>query len=269
MAQSAGLGEGHKIILIGNECQQAAKKAGIPVEQARKPTPDEMCKTLFLELDWGALKARRFARLCDGDWRMLRTLAQQLAHIDVENLSEKEFDAALESMAKDRRPLDVVHPSLAAHQLFSGTAQKRGETNQYADYSVMAWAERNLGTLCGDSIEEMSRMQEAACHADALVAGGEPTIGLEHFARAAALTPRAHLRYDFKAYANPWQDVKERPEAAAIRANVDRLRPWAWHEKRRLSEARSDGTCEPTPVARSRGGAAATKAPPKRKAAKT
>ena len=116
-------------------------------------------------------------------------------------------------------------------------------------------------------------MQEAACHADVLVAGGEPTIGLEHFTRTAALTLRAHLRYDFKAYANPWQDVKERPEAAAIRANVDRLRPWAWHEKRRLSEAQSDGTGEPMPVpkkaARSRGGAAATKAPPKRKAAKT
>ena len=265
--------KGTKIILIGNECQQAAKKAGIPVEQARKQTPDEMCKTLLLELDWGALKARRFARLCDGDWRMLRTLAQQLAHIDVENLSEKEFDAALESMAKDRRPLDVVHPSLAAHQLFSGTAQKRRETDQYADYSVMAWAERNLGTLCGSSIYEMSRMQEAACHADVLVAGGEPTIGLEHFTRTAALTLRAHLRYDFKAYANPWQDVKEWPEAAAIRANVDRLRPWAWHEKRRLSEAQSDGAGEPTPVpkkaARSRGGAAATKAPPKRKVAKT
>ena len=95
-------------------------------------------------------------------------------------------------------------------------------------------------------------MQEAACHADALVAGGEPTIGLKNFARAAALTRRAHLRYDFKAYANPWQDVKERPEAAAIRANVDRLRPWAWHEKRRLSEAQSDGTGEPMPVPRRR-----------------
>ena len=46
-------------------------------------------------------------------------------------------------------------------------------------------------------------MQEAACHADALVAGGEPTIGLEHFARAAALTPGAHLCYDFDEFSNP------------------------------------------------------------------
>ncbi len=69
---------------------------------------------------------------------MLQTLAQYLAHIDVENLSEEEFDAALESTAKDRRPLDVVHPSLAAHQLFSGVAQQRRATDQYADYSVLA-----------------------------------------------------------------------------------------------------------------------------------
>ncbi len=113
-------------------------------------------------------------------------------------------------------------------------------------------------------------MQEAACHADALVAGGEPTIGLEHFARAAALTPGAHLRYDFDAFSNPWQDVKERPEVAEIRASFNRQRPWAWQEVRRLSQG--DGADEPTPApkktARTRGAAAATKASAKRQAAK-
>ena len=69
---------------------------------------------------------------------MLQTLAQYLAQFDVENLSEEEFDAALESTAKDRRPHDVVHPSLTAHQLFSGVAQQRRATDQYADYSVLA-----------------------------------------------------------------------------------------------------------------------------------
>ena len=62
-----------KFVFIANDEQQLAglKKAKIPVEKLKKPSVDQMTKTLFLEHDWPVEKAKRLSQLAECDWRRL------------------------------------------------------------------------------------------------------------------------------------------------------------------------------------------------------
>ncbi len=259
-----------KFVFISNAelALRGLKAAKFECVKVPRPTVDSMTKTLFLEHEWPVEKAQRLAVLAEGDWRKLTNLDRLFtdARVDVASAADEEFQQIVQDTAKDKRLLAEAPPSAAVHALFSGHAAQSGTVEAYADHSVLMWGERNLGITSG-TLEDMQACQEAAVIADVLERQGAPEEGLEHFARTAAARANNGLRYDFKAYASPWQDVRG-VEVAAIRASFDSRRPRAWHEMRRLSKAQ--GTDEPTattPKGRTRGAAAATKAP-KRKAAK-
>ena len=121
--------------------------------------------------------------------------------------------------------------------MFSGKAREQGIVELCSEYNVLAWGERNLGVACGN-LEEMSRLQEAACFADVFIAGGDAELGLDHFVRSAALTPRENLRYDYRAYSAPEgkrSDGKETAETRVIRESWERQASRSKREKDRLA----------------------------------
>ena len=224
-----------KVILIAND-GQAMKRAKITVEQIRLPTVAEMTRTLFCDHGMDVTKAQRLARLSGGDWRALKTLEAYFAQIDIARLNDGDFELAVASAAKDKPRAESMHPSFAAFLLRSGQAKKHcGRVENLADYGVLAWGERNLG-VTSETIDEMARLQEAACIADAFVAGGAGEFGLEHWVRSAALKPKTGLCYNYQAYSVPERsDGKETPEAKALRESWKRRAPWAKRKKSRLA----------------------------------
>ena len=239
---------GAKLILIGND-GHAMKRAGITVEQVRRPTVAEMTRTLFCDQGMEVTKAQRLARLSGGDWRALKTLEAYFAHVELASLDEEEFEMAVESSAKDEPRAESMHPSFATHLLRSGQAKEHcGHVENLADDGVLAWGERNLGISC-ETMEDMARLQEAASLADTFVVGGAGELGLDHFVRSAALKPRTSLRYDYKAYSAPegdpskWIGGKEASESSdVIRESWHRRAPWTRREKSRLTTKEPGGT---------------------------
>jgi hypothetical protein len=212
------------------------------------------------------VEAHRLAQISGGDWRALKTLESYFAQIDVASLDDGDFELAVESTAKDKPRAEAMHPSFAAHILFSGQAEKHcGGLEGLADYGVLAWGERNLGVAC-ETIEDMARMQEAACLADTMVVGGAAELGLDHFARSAALKPRTALRYDYRAYSAPDRNGKEADES--IRKSWERRSPWTRREKGRLTlNQQEPDDAKPAKVARKRDAPGTAKSAPKRKTA--
>lgn len=152
------LGGGAKVILIGND-GQAMKRGKIMVEQVSRPTVAEMTRTLFCDHGMDVVKAQRLAQLSGGDWRALNTLESYFAQIDIASLDDGDFELAVASTAKDKPRAGAMHPSFAAHILFSGQVEKHcAGLEELADYGVLAWGEKNLGVAC-DTIEDMARMQ--------------------------------------------------------------------------------------------------------------
>jgi hypothetical protein len=234
---------GAKLILIGND-GHTMKRAKITVEQVRRPTVAEMTRTLFCDQGMEVTKAQRLAHLSNGDWRALKTLEAYFARIDIASLDDGAFEFAVASTAKDKPRAESMHPSFAAHLLLCGQAKKHcGSVEELADYGVLAWGEKNLGVSC-EAIEDMARLQEAASLADTFVVGGAAELGLDHFARSAAIEPRTNLRYDYKAYSAPegdpskWSGGREASESSdAIRESWHRRAPWTRREKSRLTTA--------------------------------
>ena len=228
----SGLGElrgGAKVILIGND-GQAMKRAKIAVEQVHRPTVAEMTRTLFCEHGMDVVKAHRLAQLSGGDWRALKTLESYFAQIDVASLDEGDFELVVQSTAKDKPRAEAMHLSFAAHVLFSGQAERHsGGLAGLADYGVLALGERNLGVVC-ETVEDMARMQEAACLADTMVSGGAAELGLDCFSRSAALKPRTTLRYDYKAYSAPEGDPSKWIGGREASASSDAIRE-SWHRR--------------------------------------
>ena len=232
---------GATLILIGND-GHAMKRAGITVEQVRRPTVAEMTRTLFCDQGMEVTKAQRLAHLSNGDWRALKTVEAYFAQIDIGSLDEGDFELAVESTAKDKPRAESMHPSFAAHLLFNGQAKKHcGGLEELADYGVLAWGEKNLGVAC-ETIGDMARLQEAASLADTMVSGCAAELGLDHFARSAALEPRTNLRYDYKAYSAPEGDPSKRiggreaSEFATICSSWERRGSWHARAKRHLAQ---------------------------------
>ena len=224
-----------KLILIANDAK-ALREQKVPIEYLRKPTPEGMTRALFLEHDWPVEKAKRLAVLAEGDRRKLWCWEALLKDrgVDVASATDEEFRQLVMGGAKDKRPAADSHPSLAAHQLLSGRAPTAGGVELFADDTVFAWTERNLGVLCG-SVEDMLKCQEAACHADVLQRTGAAEEGVGFFAQTAASVRNTANRYDYKDFASPWGAAKETPEAGAVRESISLRKPWAWHAKRRLA----------------------------------
>ena len=263
------LPRGTKIILIGNSCCAELKKVGIHVEKLNRPTRETMCKTLFLDHDWPVTKAKRLAALGDGDWRRLWALDRLLqgAGVDVAECNDDDFRQLVLNTAKDRSLLDDAPPSAAVQQLFSGYATKSNTVSDYAEHSVLMWAEANKDIVC-NSLEQMAEIQEAAVYADMLATGGETEIGLQTFAMAAAQNANPNLRYEFAKYRNPWAARRETEASRAIRASWDRAAPWARREKSRLTLPQESDDANPAKPGRKRGApAGTTKSAPKRKTA--
>ena len=237
------LPKGTKIILIANSCCQELKKAGIHMEKLNRPTQDAMCKTLFLDHDWPAVKAKRLSALADCDWRRLWTLDRLFtgAGVDVAEGSEDDFQQLFLNTAKDKNLLDDTPPSAAVHQLFSGHATKSNTVTDYAEHSVLMWAEANKDIVCS-SIEQMADLQEAVVYTEMLTSGGEHDIGLDTFAMAAALNTNPNMRYDFTKYRNPWAARKETEESRAICESWQRRGSWQTRLKRRLTQAQESDT---------------------------
>ena len=98
-------------------------------------------------------------------------------------------------------------------------------------------AEANTDIVCV-SLERMADIHEAAAFADVLASGGEPEIGLETFAMAAALEANPNLRYDCAKYGNPWVAGRETSESRAIiRERWEQRAPWTRRETSRLGSA--------------------------------
>ena len=229
---------GTKIILIGNSCCQELKKAGIQVEKINRPTHDQMCKSLFLDQGWPVVKAQRLSALADGDWRRLWNLDRLFtgAGVDVAEGSEEDFRLLVLHTAKDKNLLEATPPSAAVHQLFSGYAASSNTVSDYAEHSVLMWAEANKDVVC-NSLEQMADLQEAAVYADVLASGGQHEIGLETFAMSAAQNANPNLRYDFTKYRNPWAARRETPESRAVCESWQRRGSWQTRLKRRLTQA--------------------------------
>jgi len=137
---------GLKIVLIANNVSNAMRTAKIPVERVSAPTAEQMRRELFLNHHWDAVKAKRLSLLAQGDWRKLQTLDRLFQGVDVASMSDEAFGEALEQMARDVH--EDVHPTLAAHQLFSGHATRQGKAPEdLADANVLAWGERNHAFL--------------------------------------------------------------------------------------------------------------------------
>jgi hypothetical protein len=233
---------GTKIILIGNSCCPELKKAGIHVERIKRPTQDAMCKTLFLDHDWPAIKAQRLSALADGDWRRLWSLDRLFAGagMDVAKCDDDNFRKLCLNTAKDKNLLEATPPSAAVHQLFSGYAASSNTVSDYAEHSVLMWTEANKDVVC-NSLEQMADLQEAAVYADVLASGGQHEIGLETFARSAAQNANTNLRYDFTKYRNPWAASRETPESRAIRKSWEHRGSWQTRAKRATSQ--NGGAC--------------------------
>ena len=229
-----GFAPGTKVILIGNDGQQL-KKGGIKVEQTKKLTPEQMTRLLF-EQKWDATRAKRLSQMCEGDWRMLWTLARYFedAGIDLAALDDDEFGSTVERMAADKRRLGEVHPSVSIHQLFSGHAGKQRALDDYASHTVLMWGERNSHVAC-DDVESMLSLQASAVHADVLEAAGEPELGLQHFARTAAAIGNEGLRYDYSKYAHPY--ANDAKHIKTIRESWDKRRSTNWRLKQAAAEA--------------------------------
>ena len=262
------LPKGTKVVLIGNSCCAELKKAGIQVEKINRPTQDAMCKTLFLDYDWPVTKAKRLSALAEGDWRRVWSLDRLFAGagVDVAECSDDDFRQLVLNTAKDKSLLDDTPPSAAVHQLFSGHATKSNTVHDYAEHSVLMWAEANKDILC-DNLEQMADIQEAAVYADVLADGGEHEIGLETFAMSAALHANPNLRYDFTKYRNPWGARRETEASRAIRESWERGASWT---KRHLAAAQEEpADAKPAVRGRKRGATAGstTKSAPKRKTA--
>ena len=236
------LPKGTKIILIGNSCCPELKKAGIHVERINRATQDAMCKTLFLEYDWPAKKAKRLAALADGDWRRLWSLDRLFAGagMDVAKCDDDNFRKLCLNTAKDKNLLEATPPSAAVHQLFSGYAASSNTVSDYAEHSVLMWTEANKDVVC-NSLEQMADLQEAAVYADVLASGGQHEIGLETFARSAAQNANTNLRYDFTKYRNPWAASRETPESRGIRESWEHRGSWQTRAKRATSQ--NGGAC--------------------------
>ena len=189
------LPRGTKLIFIGNSCHPELKKAGIPVEMLNRPTQEAMCKALFLDHDWPVEKAKRLSALADGDWRRLWTPERLFegAGVDVAKGDGGDFQKLLLSTAKDKHLLLDAPPSAAVHQLFSGYAARSNTLDDYAEHSVLMWAEANKDLVC-NSLEDMASLQEAAVFSDVLMNGGENQLGLETFARTAASVANPNTR---------------------------------------------------------------------------
>ena len=213
------------------------------MEKLNRPTQDAMCKTLFLDHDWPAVKAKRLSALADCDWRRLWTLDRLFtgAGVDVAEGSEDDFQQLILNTAKDKNLLDDTPPSAAVHQLFSGHATKSNTVTDYAEHSVLMWAEANKDIVCS-SIEQMADLQEAVVYTEMLTSGGEHDIGLDTFAMAAALNTNPNMRYDFTKYRNPWAARKETEESRAICESWQRRGSWQTRLKRRLTQAQESDT---------------------------
>ena len=98
-------------------------------------------------------------------------------------------------------------------------------------------------------MEDMARLQEAASLADTFVVGGAGELGLDHFARSAALKPRTNLRYDYKDYSAPEGDPtkriggRETSEFEAIRSSWKRQGSWHARAKRHLAQSQESDAC--------------------------
>ena len=226
----ARLPPGCKVVCVAND-GQALKAARILCEHVKPLTAEEMAKLLFLEKGWEAAAAQRLARLAQGDWRQLKTLARLFndAGINVSTQDEEEFAEACERMARDRK--HDCHPSLRVHSIFNGS----GRQEDHEDPAVLPWGERNLGVTC-ETLESMVTMQEAAATADLLCNGGEFELGLDHFARSAACLGQTGLRYDYERFANPWSAPPATATIKAVRDSVALKDPWTKRAKRRLGD---------------------------------
>ena len=164
-----------------------------------------------------------------GDWRQVHTLNRTFkdAGIDITSATEEAFAHALQQMTRDRQ--NDAHPSLRAHQLFTGIAQPED-----ADAAVVAWSEKNLGITRG-TLADYAMMQEAAVTADLLCNGGEYDLGLDHFARSAAALHQTGLRYDYAKWSNPWTAPAEKA-IKLVRESFVKLESQNKSLKRRLAE---------------------------------
>ena len=239
------LPQGCKVILIANTVASDAMRR-IPIERVRPPTAQSMEKILF-EDGWDALAARRLSSLARGDWRQVHTLNRTFkdAGIDITSATEEAFAHALQQMTRDRQ--NDAHPSLRAHQLFTGIAQPED-----ADAAVVAWSEKNLGITCG-TLADYAMMQEAAVTADLLCNGGEYDLGLDHFARSAAVLHQTGLRYDYAKWSNPWAAPSEKT-TKDIRESFEKNEPWSRTLKRRLAAEQypSQDDAPPKPKAKAK-----------------
>ena len=240
------------------------RKAKIPVERVSAPTAEQMVKTLFLECEWDVVKAKRIARLACGDWRKVHMLERLFADasVDVASMSDKKFGEALESMSRNAH--QRVHPTLALHQLFRSRNQGMAPEDM-VDASVLAWGERNHGILC-DSLANMISVQEAAVECDMLTNSGQPQLGMEYWARSAAVHGASNLRYDFAAYANPWSSGvgKESLTTAAARLSFEATRPRLARATQRIAQSQNASETAPAKLGIVKRGAAAKKASAKR-----
>ena len=245
--------QGCKVVCIAND-GQALKAARILCEHVKPLTAEEMAKLLFLEKGWEAAAAQRLARLAQGDWRQLKTLARLFndAGINVSTQDEEEFAEACERMARDRK--HDCHPSLRVHSIFNGS----GRQEDHEDPAVLPWGERNLGVTC-ETLESMVTMQEAAATADLLCNGGEFELGLDHFARSAACLGQTGLRYNGAKFANPWSAPAATATTEAVRDSVAQMEPWTKRAKRRLGDENPPDA--PQPKAKAKGTAKARRGP--------
>jgi hypothetical protein len=135
--------------------------------------------------------------------------------------------------------------------------------HDYAEHSVLMWAEANKDIVC-KSLEQMADIQEAAVYADVLADGGEHEIGLETFAMSGALHANPNLRYDFTKYRSPWAARRETEASRAIRESWERGASWT---KRHLAAAQEPADAKPAVRGRKRGTQGVAKSAPKRKTA--
>ena len=237
---------GLKVVLLANEVSNAMRNAKVPVERVSSPSVDQMTKELFLNLGWDCTRAQRLSLLANGDWRRLQTLERLFQGVDVASMSDETFGETLERMARDSH--QDIHPTLAAHQLFSGFAMKQGKSPEdLADPSVLAWGEANNAILC-ESLEDMAKMQDAAVYCDVLTNDGQPQLGLEYWARSASVHGAQGLRYNYASFMNPWSaDGKETPAIASARESYSRMRPWLQRARQRIGKAQQNSDAKPTP----------------------
>ena len=62
-----------KILCIANDASNL-RRAGVTIDYMKRPTPQEMTRTLYLDEGWNIDKATRLSKLACGDWRRLWAL---------------------------------------------------------------------------------------------------------------------------------------------------------------------------------------------------